>query len=55
MQPSMLHNIRNISDEKRDVRNMKQTKILFHVTGGGVMNILKSADERISDASNTIG
>ena len=35
MQPSMLHNIRNISDEKRDVRNMKQTKILFHVTPTG--------------------
>ena len=34
MQPSMLHNIRKITAEKRDVRNMKQTNILFHVTRG---------------------
>ena len=34
MQPSLLHNIWKISDEKRDVRNMKQTQILFHVTRG---------------------
>ena len=57
MQPSMLHNIWKISIEKKRRSEYETNKdiVLPHTRGGGVMNILKSAHERISDASNTIG
>ena len=42
MQPSMLHNIWKISDEKRDSEYETNKDIVpRHTRGGGVMNILK--------------
>ena len=57
MQPSVLHNIWKISIEKKRRSEYETNKDIVprHTRGGGVMNILKSAHERISDASNTIG